>query len=1264
MQIARQNATLHQWGHHNPNLHTVADQQHVPAPVIGKVQQLQGDAWITHDGVKAPLKADQPVSQGDTVETADGAQVSLVFADRSTFVLKNKGAIALDEFVYDPATKSGHETFLIAKGAFNFVSGDIAKTAPDTARLVTPTVSIGIRGTSVGGEVGEGGVTSVALMADPGSNFVGEIALGKPGGGESVVINTAGAGVVNISSSSAFTVTANAIAAVAAVIPPPAPPPATAPVLPAAPAAPAAPTSPGGGGAQQGQPAPAKAADAAQPAQAKAAADAGQHGPAHDAQPAPAAEPVQAPPPPPTTAVQAPPPEPPPPPPVEAAPPPPPPPPPPAPPPPPPPNLAPTTGNVSLGSDTVNTPMTIGKSSLLANASDPNGDAIGVTGTVTAAHGTVVDNGDGTVTYTPNPGYTGADTLSYTITDAKGASVQGTADLVVTAAANSPPVISTVTAVNPTDHAGASGSVTASDPDLDPLAYHLQGGSAMDATHDQLATAHGTVVMDTTNGTFIFTPNAGAAALAAGATATDTFVVAVDDGMGGTATATGTVTVTGTNDAPTITATTAGTASDHAGLTAGTITASDVDGGTLAYHLVGGSVLDATHDQVLTGHGTVTMDTVAGTFTFSPTAGATALGAGATATDTFSVAVDDGQGGSISTTGTVTLTGTNDAPTVSGTVTLAPSTENTTITFNQSALLANASDVDVGDTLSVTGISAVHGTVSISSGTVTYTPDANYTGTETFSYTVADGHGGTIADSADMTVAPPSATLSLSGATLHVTSAGALTDANFSGYSGVTTLVFDSGSGGASAVLGANAQSDGIVVVDASATATGVSVDASAMTVPVFMMGGTGNDVLTGGSGADTFVGSTGADTLAGGVGADTFVYTNPAQSPDSMASRDTLADFATGTDHVRISLTGATVDVSSFASVGSYNSGQTTLAGGGVVGDGFYASFDQALYIYVTGTTTDIVADGGYVIGSANAINAGDLQFVITGTGGNDTLVGGIGNDTISGGAGNDTITGGGGSDVLTGGAGNTDFRMTTGALAASTIDGVSGADRLVLTDAGTLTDAAFANVHNVAGGLVLANGDAVTLGANAMAAGIATVDASATTGAVLIDAHLTTSNVTAMAGSGIDTFISGTGVDHVLAGGADWTHTNAVAGEMLFTAPTALMAGAPTLTGDSLSAGSMLVLTDAGTLTDAAFANTTYMSTLGIHDGDVVTLGVNSANAGIDMVDATHVTAAGTIVVDASTSPGAAGGALHCKAGARGESVNGQARVITNSK
>lgn len=205
------------------------------AVVIGKVDAVQGAAWIVRDGVKAEAVKDAPLLEGDQVETADKSQISIVFADRSTFVLKDRGMIALDDFAFDADAKTGHESILIAKGAFAFVSGDIAKAHPEAARLATPAMTIGVRGTTVAGQVGGDGVTSVALQADPGSSFVGELVLSPLGGGEAFVLNTAGSGILGAALGGSWTVTGSAGSVVSSFAPAPTTPPATLPTLPSAP---------------------------------------------------------------------------------------------------------------------------------------------------------------------------------------------------------------------------------------------------------------------------------------------------------------------------------------------------------------------------------------------------------------------------------------------------------------------------------------------------------------------------------------------------------------------------------------------------------------------------------------------------------------------------------------------------------------------------------------------------------------------------------------------------------------------------------------------------------------------------------------------------------------------------------------------------------------------------------------------------------------------------------------------------------------------
>ncbi|MFO8050001.1 MAG: Ig-like domain-containing protein, partial [Desulfosudaceae bacterium] len=65
-------------------------------------------------------------------------------------------------------------------------------------------------------------------------------------------------------------------------------------------------------------------------------------------------------------------------------------------------------------------PVTIASSQLLANDSDPDGDFLFVTGVDQPGRGVVLDNGDGTYTYTPGVDFAGRDSFTYTLSDGSG----------------------------------------------------------------------------------------------------------------------------------------------------------------------------------------------------------------------------------------------------------------------------------------------------------------------------------------------------------------------------------------------------------------------------------------------------------------------------------------------------------------------------------------------------------------------------------------------------------------------------------------------------------------------------------------------------------------------------------------------------------------------------------------------------------------------------------------------------------------------------
>ena len=117
-----------------------------------------------------------------------------------------------------------------------------------------------------------------------------------------------------------------------------------------------------------------------------------------------------------------------------------------------------------------------------------------------------------------------------------------------------------------------------------------------------------------------------------------------------------------------------------------------------------------------------------------------ALAEGQTATITVPYTMQIGSGQTLNAVATITVTGTNDAPTTSA-ITLSPIAEDSGARIITSAeLLANASDVD-GDSLTVSGVTIASGSgtlVDNNNGTWTYTPAANDDTAVSFSYTISD----------------------------------------------------------------------------------------------------------------------------------------------------------------------------------------------------------------------------------------------------------------------------------------------------------------------------------------------------------------------------------------------------------------------------------------------------------------------------------------------------------------------------------------------
>jgi trimeric autotransporter adhesin len=180
------------------------------------------------------------------------------------------------------------------------------------------------------------------------------------------------------------------------------------------------------------------------------------------------------------------------------------------------------------------------------------------------------------------------------------------------------------------------------------------------------------------------------------------------------------------------------------------------------------------------------------------------------------------------------------------------------------------------------------------------------------------------------------------------------------------------------------------------------------------LRGDAGDDVLDGGSGADVIEGGLGNDSLIGGAGNDTFVFAR-GQGSDTLT--ESSADA--GLDLLR--LDGLNVGDVSLIAEGNDLIIAVNDSADRVRVQGYFVPGGQTVETlrFADGTTLDNAAVRLRAVSNLSGTEGNDsivggwLQDRIAGGGGNDTLEGFYGNDTLSGGAGNDLLSGGEDSDT-----------------------------------------------------------------------------------------------------------------------------------------------------------------------------------------------------------------------------------------------------------
>ncbi|MFK4698516.1 VCBS domain-containing protein [Bradyrhizobium diazoefficiens] len=311
---------------------------------------------------------------------------------------------------------------------------------------------------------------------------------------------------------------------------------------------------------------------------------------------------------------------------------------------------------------------------------------------------------------------------NYTVTDEHGASAPSTLTITLTGTNDAPVAVADTD--SGLEDSTITGTVASNDSDVDDgaiLSYSLDAAVAGLALNPD-----GSYSLDAGNAAYQH--------LAQGATTDVVANYTVTDEHGATSSSTLTITLTGTNDAPVAVADT-NSGSEDSTIT-GTVASNDSDvddGATLSYSLDA-----AVAGLTLNPDGSYSLD--AGNAAYQH------LAQGATTDVVANYTVTDEHGATSSSTLTITLTGTNDAP-----VAVADTnsgSEDSTIT---GTVASNDSDVDDGAVLTYAQTSAVaglalnpDGSYSLDAGNAAYQHLAQGATTDVVAnYTVTDEHGAT-----------------------------------------------------------------------------------------------------------------------------------------------------------------------------------------------------------------------------------------------------------------------------------------------------------------------------------------------------------------------------------------------------------------------------------------------------------------------------------------------------------------------------------------
>ena len=115
----------------------------------GRIKVVSGSAFIVRGIDTIPARAGELVFAADGLRTGDGGSVGVTLKDDTRLSLGPNSEVRLERYVYEPGNNGLGMVLKFVRGMAAYVSGRLARLAPDSIRLETPAAIVGVRGTTL-----------------------------------------------------------------------------------------------------------------------------------------------------------------------------------------------------------------------------------------------------------------------------------------------------------------------------------------------------------------------------------------------------------------------------------------------------------------------------------------------------------------------------------------------------------------------------------------------------------------------------------------------------------------------------------------------------------------------------------------------------------------------------------------------------------------------------------------------------------------------------------------------------------------------------------------------------------------------------------------------------------------------------------------------------------------------------------------------------------------------------------------------------------